>query len=222
MVKIIKLEINGKPFSYEDAELTRADAKPITIEEGKAVLELTKYLFDTIGLDFFLCFGTLLGAVRDKSIIIGDEDVDTFILNEKLLYENLPWLDKHGLHVIRVNKGKVYSFRSTGNVYIDVYIARPYTGDIWSLYCWKLNSNITPKKYFKQFQEIDFLGKKYKCPKDPHKILEFWYGKTWKTPIRSHNKFLYCVPSAYYWHWKGYYIKKILYSLIGKNIEKTK
>ena len=219
MAKIITITIKGTPFTYEDAELTRADSKPISELEGKQILEFTKCLFDQIGLNFYLCFGTLLGAIREKTIIKGDEDVDVFITDEELLYDNLPWLYEKGLHVIRCKRGKVYSFRMTGHIYIDVYVCRPMdTFTIWTPYCNFLNMNITPKRFFKNYQNIEFLGKTYQCPANPEKLLEFWYGKNWRTPIKehSHDVFKYCEPSAYYWHRKGYYVKKILAHLIKK------
>jgi len=66
-----------------------------------------------------------------------------------------------------------------------------------------------PKKYFREYQNIDFLGDTYLCPKDPEKLLEFWYGKTWRTPVRGHS-FKYEVSSAYYWH---KYYKKVKYAI---------
>ena len=56
---------------------------------------------------------------------------------------------------------------------------------------------VTPKKYFKNYTSVNFLGLDCKCPENPEDILEFWYGKTWRTPVRGH-KFYYEVKSAYY------------------------
>lgn len=215
------LIIKGQNFVYEDAQLTRNDARPITIEEGTKLLSTAQQLFNNVGINIYLAFGTLLGAVRDKTIISGDEDVDVFIDCEEEVYNNLPYFQENGLKLIRYTKGKIFSFRLESHAYIDVYVLRPVTGfNIWSLYCNYLNMNITPKKFFKEYQDIYFLGIKCKCPKNPEKLLEFWYGKTWDTPIRGHNIFLYCEPSAYYWRRKGYYIKKAIFKLVGKEYHK--
>ena len=40
------------------------------------------------------------------------------------------------------------------------------------------------------FQKIEFLGKKFNCPKNPKEYLKFAYGD-WETPIRTSDKYLY-------------------------------
>ena len=219
MAKII---INGKPFEYEEEHLTYETIRPISLEDGKVLISRTKELFDSIGLNFYLAFGTLLGAVRDKAIIKGDEDIDVFIENENLLLTNLPFLSQNGLKVIRIHKGILYSFRLNEKSYIDVYILSSLPiYNLWSIYCLKLSSFITPKKYFRRFQEIDFLDNKFMCPKDPEKLLEFWYGKNWRIPQRGHE-FIYEVRSAYYWRQFIIKTKSFIKFIIGWKYWKDK
>jgi secreted Zn-dependent insulinase-like peptidase len=80
--------------------------------------------------------------------------------------------------------------------YIDVYILKPYKYSLLGLYCFNLAGYATPKKYFKERQNIKFLEKTFQCPKNPVNILEFWYGKTWDTPIHS-KKYMYEVYPSY-------------------------
>lgn len=193
------ININGKQFEYKEEHLTYETIQPISHEDGKILLSKTKELFDSIGLNFYLAFGTLLGAVRDKAIIKGDEDIDIFITNENLLYANLPFLFQNGLKVIRIHKGILYSFRMNERCYIDVYILRPLpTYNFWSIYCFSLSGFVTPKIFFKNYQEIKFLDNIYMCPQNPEKLLEFWYGKNWEIPQKGH-KYIYEVKSAYLW-----------------------
>lgn len=196
-----KIWINGKPFEYEEYSLSYENSSPITIEEATNLLKTVKRLFDSRNLNFYLVYGTLLGAVREKSLIAGDEDVDVFVTDEDKLYNMIPYLDENGLHLIRAAKGNTYSFRLGNHGYIDVYILRPLHFAIWKPYCYSLCMMVTPKKYFKTFEKIIFLGVECQCPANPEALLEFWYGKTWRTPIRGH-KFCYEVKSAYFWHSK--------------------
>lgn len=199
------IDIQGTPFSYEEEVLTYENVEAITLEDCISILQITKKLFSEKRIRFALAFGTLLGAVREKSLIEGDEDVDVFTDDEETLYNNLPFFYENDLRLIRMVRGKIYSFRSLSNGYIDVYILRPLKWyNIWSFYCYRLSNGYMPKKYFREYEDIVFLGDNYLCPKNPEKLLEFWYGKTWRTPVSGHS-FKYEVHTAYYWH--KYYIK---------------
>ena len=70
------LIINNKFFSYEEEELSYETSTSITEEQVKETLQLVKDLFSQVGLEFYLYWGTLLGAVREHGVINGDEDVD--------------------------------------------------------------------------------------------------------------------------------------------------
>ena len=39
------------------------------------------------------------------------------------------------------------------------------------------------KKRFEDTTEIEFLGDKFRVPRDYEKYLEFYYGSNWRTPI---------------------------------------
>lgn len=204
--------IKGKPFTFEQQRLTYEDSSPISEENARALLTTTKQLFNEIGLDFYLSFGTLLGAIREHGLIKGDEDVDIFITDEQKLIENLPYLNERGYKIIRAHEGNTYSFKIKEEGYIDVYILRSIKGfSIWSSYCYSLCEMYTPKSFFKGYEPIEFLGVECMCPKNPEKIVEFWYGKSWRTPIRGH-KFYYEVKSHWYWLNK---IKPGLQTIIG-------
>ena len=208
------IEIGNTIVKYKDeSELFSKGLikpKPITTEEARLLVLKTKELFDKVNLKFSLSFGTLLGAVREKGLISGDEDVDIFIWDEQTLVNNLTMFQQYGLNVVRVEFGKLYTFRlNDSSYYIDVYILRELRHSIWSFYCCSLNHNVTPKKYFYDYETIDFLGINCLCPKCPEKILSFWYGKNWKTPAKDHF-FYYEVRTAFYWHHPVQIIKDVL------------
>lgn len=182
---------NGSPFTYDDEsdDITYDTITPISDNDAKELLDLMKSLFTEQGLRFSLVFGTLLGAVRDKCVIEGDEDVDVFVESEERLRRILPFLQQNNLCVCRICEHFLYSFRIRGNkAYIDVYIKRQIPG-IWGMrYCY-LCGHVLPKRLIKQLNPLDFLGGTYLVPRKPERFLEFWYGKTWKTPISGdHTK----------------------------------
>ena len=97
-MRITTIQINGEPFSYQDEidDITYETISPISDSEARKLLELTQSLFTQKGLKFSLVFGTLLGAVRDKGVIKGDEDVDVFVESEEKLRSILPFLQQNG------------------------------------------------------------------------------------------------------------------------------
>ncbi len=195
-----KILINGKFFSYEEEKLEYGETKPMSREDARILLIKVKELLQNIGLSFCLGYGTLLGAVRNHDIIPGDEDLDIIIENEALLLSNLPYLSDDGLKTIRICSGSTYSFRLNDNSYIDIYIMKPIRGfSPWKLNCVCLcGFCYTPRKFVKEYQEINFLGNTYLCYKNPERILEFWYGKNWRIPVRGHE-FIYEVKSHWIW-----------------------
>lgn len=183
--------INGEPFTYRDEidDITYETISPISNSDAKELLVLTKQLFNRKGIKFSLVFGTLLGAVRDKSVVTGDEDVDVFVESEEDLRSILPFLQQNGLCLCRIFEHKLYSFRVRGGkYYIDIYIRRPISG-IWGFrYCY-LCGYILPKKLISRFSPIEFLGDTFLAPKRPERFLAFWYGKSWRVPVSGdHSK----------------------------------
>lgn len=207
------LVIEGRRFEYEEEHLDIHTSPEIRQDDAREVLFHTQDVLSQNGIDVYLCFGTLLGAVRDKNFIKGDVDVDVFVKDETLLLSSLWNIKKGGLNLIRVLPHKVYTFRSNTNprCYIDVYIMRK-TSSLWGIYCHELNGLMIPKRYL-QDGKILFLGRTFSCPAHPEQILKFWYTDTWKTPIgKFEKKYKYEVSSHYYY--------KILKDFLLRNLKK--
>lgn len=201
MKKIIYIE--GSPFEYEEEHLGYDTNEPMSHEEGVALLHTVKRLLDEKGLEFYLGYGTLLGAVRNHDIIPGDEDLDIIIRDEKALLTMLPYLHDNGLRLIRAIAGNTYSFRMGEHSYIDIYICRsiPWHSP-WSIYCYSIgNKEYCPKSIWRETQDIEFLGETFLCPQNPARILTLWYGKDWMTPKSGHC-FYYEVKSHWFWRYK--------------------
>lgn len=210
-MKETTITIKGKPFTYIDEinDISYDTISAISEEDARVLLQTTKKLFDEVGLPFYLAFGTLLGAVRDHGLIKGDEDVDVFVDSEETLRDNLPFFYENGLKVCRIKEHQLYSFHTNNKSYIDVYIKEKLPFSIWRLWCNKLSYVALPKWYTYKYDTINFLGVECLCPHKPERVLRFWYGKSWRTPIKGHT-YTYDVPSRVLWRNK---IKPSLYTI---------
>ncbi len=205
-------------FEFDEEELKCENLPEITPGDAKDILFKTQDVFSQIGVDVYLAYGTLLGAVRDKAIIPGDLDVDVYIKDERRMFQHLQDINVSGLKLIRASNN-TYSFRlnNNPNCFIDVYILRP-TKSIWGIYCHQLEIMMVPKKYLHE-GEIQFLGRKFKCPKNPENILRFWYGDTWNKPVGKFEKsYTYDVPSHYYYARYLLLLKMAMRRLLGNGI----
>jgi hypothetical protein len=201
-------------FKYEKEYIDARGLEPLTHEEAKEMLFRTQALFAECGIDIYLCFGTLLGAVRDKDFIKGDTDADVYVKDEGKVFEMLPFFHSKGLKLVRYKPHVEFSFRyeTTKKYFIDVFILRKASG-IWRLYCYGLNKWVVPKKYVKNDDTIAFLGRNFKCAQNPERLLEFWYGSDWRTPIGKFDaEFKYDVKShIYFVKWKRKFQRTLIY-----------
>jgi len=147
------------------------------------LLNNTTKLLNDNKIDYWLDFGTCLGAFRDNDFIHHDTDIDITIFDDdnsklKKIVNNKELLNNINLKVIRLNKDLIslklikFNNRSTDNnvranpnddPYIDIYIV----------------------KYKPYFDEIKFKGKKHNIPIKTNEYLEYIYGKTWNVPIKD-------------------------------------
>lgn len=194
------LMIEGEPFNYEGYEITYESIETISFEQAKNILFMLKRKFEEKDISFFLIFGTLLGAVRDKNFISHDYDVDVATPDFEKIFKYIPDWYKEGFKICRHNS-MFMSFMVDG-VYIDVYrYQNPAPQKLYKRWCCQIDYNIIPKKFFKNFIQIEFMEGFFLVPESPDKLLKWMYGKTWRTPIEgAHGK---------YDVWIEYYRKKL-------------
>lgn len=204
-----------RKFYYEAEYLDINTLPPITWEDARDTLFAMQDLLKVKGIHIYLTYGTLLGAVREKNFIKGDLDVDCYITDRRAVFDCLQYLEDNGMKLIRA-ESVVFSFRyeHREGCYIDLYIRRiPF--NIWGIYCYKHSNSMCPRKYL-QDGEIEFLGRTFKCPKNPEQTLAHWYGESWRTPIAKGNmKNWYTVPSHHYYLVIKKEIKSIIKTCVG-------
>lgn len=207
------INVDGRTFIYNDEidDISYETNTPISKEDATAILKKIKTLFEAKGINYCLGFGTLLGAVRDKSIIKGDEDVDIIVESEDEIRRNLFFFAENGLYLCRYSSRYLYSFRINNRSYVDVYFQYKLPFSVWKIWCIGLIQRTIPRNLLKKYDSISFLGDTYPIPHNPERILEFWYGKGWKEPVSGHD-FTYDTPSHYWWKTKGQFqFEKIKY-----------
>ncbi len=204
-------------FNYEYEYLVEDNLPELNKQDALNLLLKVQRCANEHGIDLFLTFGTLLGAVRDKDFIKGDKDADTYIKDEKAFFEILPYLKENGVELVRYIRNIEFSFRDKEHpgVFLDVFVLR-HTYSLWGIYCYELGGFVTPKKFLREDGDIIFNGYKFKTPYNPVQLLKFWYGDTWNIPIsKSIKKYIYEVKSHYYWK---IFASKVFHTVFGKNL----
>lgn len=199
-MKTTTININGTPFTYNDEidDISYETISAISQDEAKRLLQTVKRLFEAKGIKYCLGFGTLLGVVRDGQIISGDEDVDIIVESKESILNNLFYFADNGLSLCRFDNEFLFSFRANTNSYVDVYFRYPLPLCIWKIWCVGLANRVMPRKLFQKYDSILFFDDTYPIPHKPERLLKFWYGTTWRTPVRGHS-FTYDTPLHYWW-----------------------
>jgi phosphorylcholine metabolism protein LicD len=160
----------------------------------KNLIELTQWL-EINEIEYYICFGTLLGAIRENDFIKGDTDTD-LIVHERFLCKFDDVIKGNGFGRFKIMRvmDAVISFIADGE-YIDVY---PYYDSDGIFYKYGLD-----KPKFSIYKEdmqpgkfVTIRGKKYPTIKRSEKYLEHWYGE-WKTP-RDRQ---WCIDNGIYEHY---------------------
>jgi len=161
----------------------------------KDILKVKKAL-DEAGISYFLMFGTLLGAIRDKDLISYDKDMDFGILYEDSakLEKAKKIFEKHGIELEAMKKKRPYTpaelfvfFGKTvwGIEFMTMYLIGDTYWHIDSSDCRGARLVPIKREHLDTLEEIDFLGTKFSVPSNPEELLEKWYGSKWRIPSGS-------------------------------------
>ena len=152
---------------------------------NKTLLFLITLLNNNNIKKWFVCYGTLLGLVRENSCIDNDDDIDIIIeksnydIIKKILIENNFELDynygiKDSKNIIKTNATSDYS---SIDIYMGDYNNNKNVKDLWN--------NLTIKDCFLDTENKTFIEKKWNkqniyYPNNYERILFNRYGKDWK------------------------------------------
>ncbi len=170
---------NGKFLPYYYANRYRG----LDSDECKEFLIDVRDILDENDIEYFLIFGTLLGAYRDKDFIKYDRDIDIGIFSS-----DKEKLDELILSGVFLKKG-IKSFRDRGysfckwDTYMDIYPFKMEGDEYRSLLGWESNFRLLPE-YFPT-QKIEFLGESFKTIRHIEVYLVDKYGPNWETPVKN-------------------------------------
>lgn len=161
--------------------------EPIDQKTARENLGRLKQVFDKEGIPFFIFFGTLLGALREKGFILHDTDTDVVLFesHREAFIRALPKLEAQGIILARTTKeDRVVSLYREGS-YIDIYFARLERSFGRSF--WYLDYSSIRKKDLLSFRRHNFLGLDLLIPERSEAIMKSLYGRDWKTPIEGYE-----------------------------------
>ena len=181
-----------RPLSAEDPDsvdafLGQVDALLTTLREQA-------------GVPAFICYGTLLGAVRNGRLIGHDNDVDLAYLSEERYPVDVV---REGFRVERVLREEGWQVRrgsgSRVNVriededgshrFVDVFAAH-WVGDRW--YMPQDTGFVIPPEGILPLTTVELHGRPFPAPADYEQLLALTYGPGWRVPDPS---FKYVTPT---------------------------
>jgi len=158
-----------------------------------AVQEVLRDLREHCGLDAFLAFGCLLGAVRDGHIIGHDCDADVSYLSRQthpfdIIRENkraADTMEALGWRMTRMSAGdfKIWTRPADGHrVGIDVFAAFHVDG---AFYMVPSVTGDLERSALLPVGEVALEGRRFVAPARPEDLLAATYGPTWRVPDPS-------------------------------------
>lgn len=167
------------------------------LKNGKTTLEQANMVFEELGVEYWLEFGTLLGAVRNKDFIKHDTDLDLGMFLSDFSNNNEHIFNKYGFKKVRsftIDDGR-YGREETYqylNVNLDIFyftqkpsknkatchLFKPIEGKSRD-HTIKILGGLIPKEFeleLASIGEIDFKNKYYPVPASVEKHLIDIYG----------------------------------------------
>lgn len=170
-----------------------SDESSIVDELLREVERLLRVLREEAGVPAFICYGTLLGAVRDGRLIGHDNDVDVAYLSE------LPYpvdVVREGYRIERVLLDAGWAVRRGSGVrlnvrvrlgdgsmrFIDVFTAHWVEG---VLYIPSDTGFELPRETILPLGTVELHGHAMPAPAQPEELLAATYGPRWRVPDPS-------------------------------------
>ncbi len=176
------------------------------IKKGKDVLFGIDSVFKEIGVDYWLIFGTLLGAIREKGFISHDIDIDLGMWARDYSIEHEKFFNRYGFKKkisFIANNGIVAredTYEKDG-IYIDIFyffkkddkmVCHTFLnkeGYSWDKTIQEFGGLLVRELSFKYagFSYINLFNKQFMVPKNYKEHLEASYGKNYMKPDPNYS-----------------------------------
>ena len=175
-----------EPYHY-------AETEPFDMQVRlQNIIDVKKNLDDNDIL-FWICDGTLLGAVRENDFIKWDNETDVDMFEEDLLsnYDLMKDLFLSLGFIVRGHKqehgAKMNIYRGREKISIrGLYLNPKYKNNTYRM----SRRYQYPKKFFEKFDIISLHGVELMAPHPVKKYIHYVYGDQWKKRRRSKEKLL--------------------------------
>jgi len=193
--RVAFVDESGTPYSVDKVgHLTRAfdetseDVKQELLDATHTVL---RELRERCGLDAYLCYGALLGAVRQGTMLGHDSDVDLcyytrastpadIIAESYRIQRALRGLD---WRVLRMSAGDIkvlWPLSDGQTAHIDIFSAFTINGTFYQF--GNRNGSFDVEAHLLPLGTITLEGEEFPAPKHPEEMLAFIYGPNWRVP----------------------------------------
>jgi hypothetical protein len=203
--------VNTNTFKYYFPEQTLKEGLTTKISAPDEIAVHLLYIHNALeGLDIkhWLMLSTLLGAVRDKNIVVNDDyfylganinDVNTIIdMNKYVAGDGYSFYKPMGkvwdyLTTLKETNFWTLSVRVQyeGKDVGDIFIYQSFDDDMLrrfdlfnGVYFWPIFS--FPKWYVDELTSVTINDKSYPVPRKSSVLLSYWYGKNWNKFDKDH------------------------------------
>jgi phosphorylcholine metabolism protein LicD len=160
----------------------RNESNYINKQDAATLLLKMKRILDINNIDFYLVFGTLLGAYRDSDFITHDKDIDICILEENradvinIITSGI--LSMYGIKCVRCGDSLIsVSYNET---YLDIYLFDE------KMDFYRCDAYLIDKRHIEgNSNYINFLGESFLTLNEIEIYLTEHYGENWNIPIKD-------------------------------------
>ena len=162
----------------------------LNLSDAITTLNKVAGVMESLGINYWLDSGTLLGAYRDKSFNLYDHDIDIRCKGSEISDEKMAdlvrtlWVngfrDIEGLKPFRSQ----VLFCDDLHVVVDFKFCQENDKYVWS-YAWREPEpspilHVFPKEFFEKLGNINLYGKEYPCPIPVEDYILHHYGPDWR------------------------------------------
>ena len=148
-------------------------------------------LLQNHGYKSVLCYGTLLGAVREQKFIFHDDDVDIAVIIDDDSSENVQEemgkianifkAEKYGLDTLSEKHHNIHVRDSKNGGVLDIFPIL-ISGDAAFLHMEKMNWRSVSAQWFRDCSIIELHDQLFPAPGNAEALLAERYGETWDVP----------------------------------------